>query len=256
MADSAPLLAKERRAGDKRIFMASLAAMNSFAETTFNQVQSLRGGKGRAGTLERLALNNVKNLDAVNNLRTMGKRPPRFLQYNSSSGLENSKLLPGVRVRVLGPPALRDQNLKKYAKNSEEYWISSKYWGLQERASKSSVDRKLFPRQPRFEARRNPIHTRWFTNRADGALKRNALSIVTVLDDFLNNTSLILLFEVRGKKLLFPGDAQLENWSYALDKRASRNCLQAWTCIKSDTTEVAMPLPNNSGNCSTRKRTV
>ncbi len=37
-----------------------------------------------------------------------------------------------------------------------------------------------------------------------------------VLDNFLNNTSLILLFEVNGKKLLFPGDAQLENWSYAL----------------------------------------
>jgi hypothetical protein len=32
----------------------------------------------------------------------------------------------------------------------------------------------------------------------------------------MNNTSLILLFEVRGKKLLFPGDAQIENWSYAL----------------------------------------
>ena len=33
----------------------------------------------------------------------------------------------------------------------------------------------------------------------------------------MNNTSLILLFEVFGKKLLFPGDAQIENWSYALE---------------------------------------
>jgi hypothetical protein len=32
----------------------------------------------------------------------------------------------------------------------------------------------------------------------------------------MNNTSVILLFEVGGKKLLFPGDAQLENWMYAL----------------------------------------
>ena len=32
----------------------------------------------------------------------------------------------------------------------------------------------------------------------------------------MNNTSLILLFEVFGKKLLFPGDAQIENWSWAL----------------------------------------
>ena len=43
------------------------------------------------------------------------------------------------------------------------------------------------------------------------------LQIVRTLDDQMNNTSLILLFEVCGKKLLFPGDAQIENWSYALE---------------------------------------
>jgi hypothetical protein len=97
---------------------------------------------------------------------------------------------------------------------------------LQDRASKTPVRRKLFPRQPRFEPNATPIHTRWFTKRADGALKSNALGIVTVLDDFLNNTSLILLFEVKGKKLLFPGDAQLENWSYALENKGTRQLLR------------------------------
>jgi len=43
------------------------------------------------------------------------------------------------------------------------------------------------------------------------------LEIVRSLDSQMNNTSVILLFEVFGKKLLFPGDAQLENWSYALE---------------------------------------
>jgi hypothetical protein len=45
------------------------------------------------------------------------------------------------------------------------------------------------------------------------------LRIVRILDDVLNNTSVILLFEVPGArplKLLFPGDAQIENWEYAL----------------------------------------
>ena len=42
------------------------------------------------------------------------------------------------------------------------------------------------------------------------------LAIVTILDEVLNNTSLILLFEIGDTRLLFPGDAQLENWSYAL----------------------------------------
>ena len=44
------------------------------------------------------------------------------------------------------------------------------------------------------------------------------LGIVRALDRVMNNTSLILLFEVNGQKLLFPGDAQIENWSYALSK--------------------------------------
>jgi hypothetical protein len=41
------------------------------------------------------------------------------------------------------------------------------------------------------------------------------------MDDALNNTSLILLFEAGKKKFLFPGDAQWENWELALKKNAA-----------------------------------
>jgi hypothetical protein len=225
-AKSATLLAKTQKASDKQLFLASLNAMNSFAEAALNYAVRWRGAGSKPTTLEKLAANNTSNPDAVRNLRTMGKRKPRFLQYDSPSGLENAKLLPGVKVRVLGPPTLEKWNIKKYAKNSDEYWISCKYWGLQERAASLSGSAALFPRQPRYERKERPIHTRWFTDRADAALKGNALGIVTVLDSFLNNTSLILLFEVRGKKLLFPGDAQLENWSYALEQPGIKELLK------------------------------
>ena len=43
---------------------------------------------------------------------------------------------------------------------------------------------------------------------------------VRAMDDALNNTSVILLFEFGTRKLLFPGDAQIENWSYALSRKA------------------------------------
>jgi hypothetical protein len=46
-----------------------------------------------------------------------------------------------------------------------------------------------------------------------------------MLDQQMNNTSLILLFEAGKKKLLFPGDAQLENWQYALSKNWVRKLL-------------------------------
>jgi hypothetical protein len=222
---SAPVLSRNGTAS-RRSFTASLNAMNSFADTALKYAQRLRGDKGRPGTLERLAENNTKNADAVMNLRKMGKRRPRFLEFGSPSGLENKRLLPGVKVHVLGPPNLREWNIRKYAKKSDEYWLSSMYWGLQDRACGLDGGKLLFPHQPRYEKGEHPIHTRWFTERADAALKSNALGIVTLLDDFLNNTSLILLFEVRGKKLLFPGDAQLENWSYALDQEGIKELLR------------------------------
>ena len=55
---------------------------------------------------------------------------------------------------------------------------------------------------------------------------KSLLELVTILDTVMNNTSVILLFELGGKKLLFPGDAQIENWSYALkDEKNSKKVL-------------------------------
>lgn len=60
------------------------------------------------------------------------------------------------------------------------------------------------------------------------------LGLVRILDKAMNNTSLILLFEVGGKKLLFPGDAQIENWEYALkrDKKADLPLLKGVNLYK------------------------
>jgi hypothetical protein len=58
------------------------------------------------------------------------------------------------------------------------------------------------------------------------------LGIVRALDKVMNNTSLILLFEVNGKKLLFPGDAQIENWSYALSKPEIKRLLSTVNVYK------------------------
>ena len=57
------------------------------------------------------------------------------------------------------------------------------------------------------------------------AAQEELMGIVTQLDKQMNNTSLILLFESASKKLLFPGDAQMENWSVALGKDKYRKLL-------------------------------
>ena len=47
------------------------------------------------------------------------------------------------------------------------------------------------------------------------------LRIVSSLEDALNNTSIILQFDTGTRRLLFPGDAQIENWSYCLTAPAA-----------------------------------
>ena len=51
------------------------------------------------------------------------------------------------------------------------------------------------------------------------------LEIVRSLDKAMNNTSVILVFEMGDKRLLFPGDAQIENWQYALSQKANQDLL-------------------------------
>ena len=225
-ATSAPLLRNSQPANPLHLFFASMNAMQAYAQAVVDAAPLWRGAGKAPIAIEKLAANNTSNPEAVRNLRQMGKQPPRFLQYGSSSGLEDDKLLPGVKVKVLGPPALTRQNLKKYAKQSGEYWLASKFWGLQQRAAATAGHSGLFPREARYGKGPKPLYTRWFIQHAESALKKNALAIVTILDKFLNNTSLILLFEVNGKKFLFPGDAQLENWQWALSQEGIQDLLK------------------------------
>jgi hypothetical protein len=57
---------------------------------------------------------------------------------------------------------------------------------------------------------------RWVVERLQGPQLRSLLRIVTALDHAMNNTSVILLIQAGDRRLLFCGDAQIENWEYAL----------------------------------------
>ena len=74
----------------------------------------------------------------------------------------------------------------------------------------------LFPDAPARSAGKMPVESRWLQRRIDGADNELALSLVRALDKQMNNTSVILLVRCGSKSLLFPGDAQIENWAYAL----------------------------------------
>src|SRR5262249_46000549 len=81
-------------------------------------------------------------------------------------------------------------------------------------------------------ASRHPVNARWLIYHARTMRGEQLLQIVRMLDKQMNNTSVILLFQIGKKKLLFPGDAQFENWQYALGQKKYRSLLASVNLYK------------------------
>ena len=84
----------------------------------------------------------------------------------------------------------------------------------------ASAGAPLFPDAETQSLDTIPIEDRWFVRRLRAIRGRQLLGLVRAMDDAVNNTSVILLIRAGRKKLLFPGDAQWENWEHALTQHA------------------------------------
>ena len=170
----------------------------------------------------------VANLSAVKNLAAMGKKTKAaYVQYGSKVAAFKT-LLPGIEVSILGPPTIKQKAdvLKQNPVNKKEYWHFAQFWAL--RAAAAGVT--AGGRARAVPGRRGPtgpcaipVEDRWFVRRQRAVRAQQLLGLVRSMDDALNNTSVILLFEAGSKKLLFPGDAQWENWELALNEEG-RGC--------------------------------
>lgn len=203
---------------------ASLASMSQVAEGIHAEAAGFRGTSfGSAGArLAALGMDNIANKDAVQNLMTMAGKANYYVHHGSASGLE--KVLPGVKVSVLGPPTLQqsDKIRKQTATQKDEFWmLRAAYWRRQALTAGSAASTEAEPPLRHRAAGAIPPSARWFRYQMRVDRAESLLSIVRSLDDAMNNTSVILLLEVKGQALLFPGDAQWENWQFALSDPAT-----------------------------------
>jgi len=72
-----------------------------------------------------------------------------------------------------------------------------------------------------------PKEAEWLVPRINRAYVGGMMSLLRVMDGVLNNTSVILLVQIGETRLLFPGDAQIENWSYALFDAPNSEAIRA-----------------------------
>jgi hypothetical protein len=142
-------------------------------------------------------------------------------------------LLPGVRVTVLGPPTLAQSSAirKERSEDANEFWMFQAAAG-RFTAGVGGASPRLFPKAATLSAEDPPAYARWFIPRLRRIRAENLLQVVRILDDAMNNTSVILLFETANSVLLFPGDAQIENWAYTLRRPALMKRLQEVTLYK------------------------
>lgn len=166
----------------------------------------INGAKGSEG---------ISNEKAVAALIELGRaNHPEFAHHGMVSVLGDD--IDGVKVTVLGPPTVdqSDAILRQRSVDRNEYWHLAAV--SREHAARSPV---LFP-DAQQRGGQTPVQTRWLRDQLDRLRNDQLLQIVRSVDDTLNNTSLILLIEVgRGaskRRLLFSGDAQIENWAYTL----------------------------------------
>jgi len=182
-----------------------------------------------ADKLAFLGETNLKNKAAVTRLMRMGKRDAIYTKFGDD--LTDDSLLPGARISVLGPPTLAQaKSIARQARtDADEFWHLAGAWGRAAAggdADNRDLESAVAPLFPDAVVAL-PKEAEWLVPRINRAYVGGMMSLLRVMDGVLNNTSVILLVQIGETRLLFPGDAQIENWSYALFDAPNSEAIRA-----------------------------
>jgi beta-lactamase superfamily II metal-dependent hydrolase len=222
-------------------FRNGLLAGQAFANSLAKSIASVPL-KGIGGELRQMAFDQLSNQDAIDQLNTWAKGGrARYVSFGQPSGIED--IVPGIGVEVLGPPTLEQhpEMAKQRESDKDEFWmlykklvgqahplellggqaLGSDGGDLSDEDAPADVeDDELEGARLAAAEKLLPGPAQWLIDKMGRQQVNSFLRIVRILDKALNNTSVVLLFEVESeatvKRLLFPGDAQIENWEYPL----------------------------------------
>ena len=200
----------------------------------------------KRGAAYAVALNALTNEVAMSTLhKGFAGRPERHFLPRKDTLCEARTLdgMPGLRIHVLGPP--RDEAAIADMEPPE----SESWRRLARRAAARGAAADAEPADP--EQGDGAFRASWRIDRAaflerfpetsfNDADEREATDLAeepdgdlaAAIDRAVNNTSLILMFEVAGQWLLFPGDAQWGDWSGAMKDPTCRRLLERTTLYK------------------------
>lgn len=174
-------------------------------------------GRTRAGELAAAAGGQTANHAALARLDAYAQAPGAraiYASYGTIIPLE--ELIPGVTCDVLGPPTIdmAPDVVRQTSTAPQEFWL-----GPVESAASLPIG-QIRADGDEWDPLAPPDglgSARWLLERLQSHQQSALQRLVELVDNAINNTSLILLFTVGGsRRLLFPGDTQIENWQFAL----------------------------------------
>ena len=193
----------------------ALAAGLSISGPSLTQLADQDDGPSeRLDPVRELTLNALSNETAMATLHSgfSGNPLRRFLPGSGDTDDSRSfrtAALPGVAIHVLGPS--RDENVIR----DMDPESGGAYLRMSEEANRAPED-ACRPFGDEFEHAAVPnISDVFFPDDPDKIMSgptASDLEVAVALDKAVNGTSLVIVLEVRGKYLLFPGDAQWGTW--------------------------------------------
>lgn len=220
-------------------FVSSLQLAQNFARQLETAINETRGDKpGRIPGLLSAAMGQVSNASAKKRLDTLARAADARYLHATPTPMK-LRQLPGVTFNVLGPPTYKQLpgDRRQTSNYKDQYWLRQTSF-LQDALSVAGLTSKRAKIAARAALDAQDADDiigpqRWLIARMQERHEQALSRIVEGIDNALNNTSLILLLQIGTRKLLLPGDAQGENWSWALEYAPSAQ-RAAWTHLLSN----------------------
>jgi hypothetical protein len=181
----------------ERAFHSSLGLMRDVAAAAIRESRHL--GHALRQEIRFLGYDGLSNRSAIRNLARLG-RQGRAVYAHYGMRLPVARVLPGVKVQVLGPPTLRQKAdlARQVATHRDQFWHFHAFWNLAADTASLSATSAVFARVRTCPLAASPPESRWFIRRLRQARGEQLLRVVRAMDDALNNTSLILLIHAGG----------------------------------------------------------
>ena len=156
--------------------------------------------------------NDLSNLDRLNFIKGL---PTKSVKYLRRGNRTQNRSFTDAAVRILAP----EKDVSVYYSDSAHNNLGAlaaalgpATGGAANRTRGALEDWWSFPKAERVRSGRPPNLTARDWNTLKSGIEGGGPEAIRTIDKAQNNTSLVFILEADGKRLLFPGDAELESW--------------------------------------------